>query len=271
MGDLSNFPPFTGNIYNKIYSSIIMCQLSLPAESLLSLPSQQAVTDPTITATNNNNKKIVSFTQPVGKTISKMQYTSVIVLGFLNAFALAVPLRMCTPTPFSTSYSLLPQLIHTTDNIRSPIPQDVSTAIANGIASGEAGLESGLEAVEAATAEYGRRKRSPIPPEAAAAVANAEETANEAIAGGASAAEAGIASGEAGVASGLAAADAAIEKYSKRKRAPPGAAAVASAEETASEAIAGGVSAAEAGIASGEAGVASGLAAAEAAIEKYGT
>ena len=80
-----------------------MCQLSLPAEYLLSLPSQQAHTNPTIAATNNNNKKAVSFTKPVGRTLFKMQYTSVIVLGFLNAFALALPLRMYTAFPFSTT------------------------------------------------------------------------------------------------------------------------------------------------------------------------
>ena len=107
--DFSNSYPFTDIIYKKIYSFIIMCQLSLPAEYLLSLPSQQALTNPTITATNNNNnKKTVSFTKPVGRTIYKMQYTSVIVLGFLNAFALAVPLRMCTPIPFPSSFLLLP-------------------------------------------------------------------------------------------------------------------------------------------------------------------
>ena len=191
-----------------------MCQLSLPAEYLLSLPSQQALPNPTITATNNNNKKTVSFTKPVGRTLFKMQYTSVIVLGFLNAFALAVPLRTRPPIPFPSSFLLLPQLTHTTDNIRSPIPQDASTAIAEGIASGEAGLESGLESAEEAIDEYvGKIKRSPIPQSAAAAVASAEETASEAIAGGASAAEAGLASGEAGAAEGIAEAEAAVAEY----------------------------------------------------------
>ena len=68
----------------------IMYQLSLPAESLF---ASQA-----LTLTKPKDTKAVAF-KPSSKGVYKMQYTSIIVLGFLNAFALAVPISKSTQSP----------------------------------------------------------------------------------------------------------------------------------------------------------------------------
>ncbi|KAL2053547.1 hypothetical protein ABVK25_006199 [Lepraria finkii] len=160
-----------------------MYQLSLPAESVF--------TSQALTLTKPKDTKAVAF-KPVSKGVHKMQYTSVIVLGFLNAFALAVPINQ----------------------VRAPTPPDASAAVAAGIADGEAGLKSGLAAASAAIAEYGRHRRSamPVPPEAAAAVAKAKKTASEAIANGKKSVTAGIKSGKAAAATAVKSGEAAAAK-----------------------------------------------------------
>ena len=62
-----------------------MCQLSLPAE--------YSIGPQILAPTKLKKTKAVTF-KPNPKGLHKMQYTSVIILGFLNAFALAVPISM---------------------------------------------------------------------------------------------------------------------------------------------------------------------------------
>ncbi|MCJ1460526.1 hypothetical protein MMC28_010908 [Mycoblastus sanguinarius] len=98
-----------------------------------------------------------------------MQYTSVIILGFLNAFALAAPLAK--------------------NQIRSPLPSDAAAAvthaettadnaITSGFSAGKAGLDSAIASANAAIAEYtGKRQITRSAEEAAAnAVADGEST-----------------------------------------------------------------------------------------------
>ena len=243
-----------------------MCQLSLPAESLF---ASQA-----LTPSRPKHTKAVAF-KPSAKSVYKMQYTSIIVLGFLNAFALAVPISKSIQSSSDNIRGKKANSYSSTDQIRAPIPQGALGAIAAGIADGEAGIESGLAAVEGAIG-----KRSPIPSEASKSIqspsdnirgkkvnshSSTDQIRSPIPQDASGAIGAGIADGEAGIESGLGAVEGAIGKRSPIPS--EAAAAVANAKKTASEAIANGEKSAVAGIKSGEAAATKGEADAAMAVK----